>query len=251
MAIQPGELRDVPDEKLVVAAMLGDLVSFDELVRRYRTAVLAVARKTLGSREAAEDVTQDVFLLAFKALPQLEEPAAFPGWLCAITRHRARRVAARDGRVEPAEPSQIDRLILSQSRELGAPADRRLYRTEADWEVRAALSRLTDDHRIVLLLYYFEEWPVARISEFLSLPVTTVKWRLHQGRLLVRRELDRLQGHAEGDSFDGRDRRPGTPPHQAAAGDDGRCGAGSQPHRKHERRSPQLRGTVQPGAAAP
>ena len=96
-----GEFPDIGDEELVVRALLGELEAFDELVRRFRGAVLAVAEGALGAGEAARDVAQEAFLLAFKALPQLEDPACFGAWLCAITRHRARRVARGNGRWQP------------------------------------------------------------------------------------------------------------------------------------------------------
>jgi RNA polymerase sigma-70 factor (ECF subfamily) len=77
-----------PDDVLVVAAILGDLAAFDQLVLRYRAAVVRVAQGVVG-REHAEDVAQDALLLAFKALPSIEDPRKFPAWLSAITRHRA------------------------------------------------------------------------------------------------------------------------------------------------------------------
>ena len=63
-----------PDkEVLVVAAILGDLGAFDELAARYRAAVVRTAQSIVG-REDAEDVAQDTLLLAFKALPSIDEP---------------------------------------------------------------------------------------------------------------------------------------------------------------------------------
>jgi RNA polymerase sigma factor (sigma-70 family) len=119
----PGSQRRweaVTDEALVVRSLLGDLPAFDEIVRRFRPAVLLITQQALGSRAAAEDAAQEAFLRAFKALPQLAEPAKFAGWLCAIARHHARRVAARESRAAPAEPSEIDRLLVAHSRELAA-----------------------------------------------------------------------------------------------------------------------------------
>ena len=68
---------DTPDEILVVAAMVGDLGAFDTLAMRYRHGVVRAAQAIVG-REDDEDVAQEVLLLAFKALPSLEDPAKFP-----------------------------------------------------------------------------------------------------------------------------------------------------------------------------
>src|SRR5438270_9553356 len=84
-----------PDEVLVVAAILGDLDAFDELALRYRAAVVRTAQSIVG-RENAEDVAQDALLLAFKALPSIDEPSKFAAWLSAITRHRALRFSKRE-----------------------------------------------------------------------------------------------------------------------------------------------------------
>jgi RNA polymerase sigma-70 factor (ECF subfamily) len=184
-----GRYPDTTDEQLVLGALLGDLRSFDELIRRFRGAAVAVANQVLGSREAAEDVAQEAFLLAFKALPQLAESAKFGGWLCAIVRHRARRVAARDSRYEATEPTELDRLILENSEELRADPEAELARRETRREIAEAIACVPDDYALVLRLRYLEQWPVARIADFLSLPLSTVKWRLHAGREMLRRRL--------------------------------------------------------------
>src|ERR1700683_1688541 len=89
------ESAQPPDEFLVVGAIVGDLAAFDELVRRYRAAVVRTAQAIVG-REFAEDVAQDALLLAFKALPSIEDPTRFPAWLGVITRHHAFRYLKRE-----------------------------------------------------------------------------------------------------------------------------------------------------------
>jgi RNA polymerase sigma-70 factor (ECF subfamily) len=177
------------DEELVLGALLGNMQAFDALVRRFRGAVQFVAAQSLGSREAAEDVAQEVFLLAFKALPQLQDPSRFASWLYAITRHRAQRLRQRERHSEPTEPSRLDRLILAQSPALTVHPAQEYVQNHERARVREALAQLPEAQRLALHLYYFEGWPVARIAEFLSLPNTTVKWRLHFGRELLRRQL--------------------------------------------------------------
>lgn len=177
------------DEDLVVAALLGSMTAFDALVRRYRAAVTLVAEQVIGRRDAAEDVAQEAFLLAFKALNQLEDPTRFAAWLCAITRHRARRVASRESRSSPTEEAEMDRLILRQSEALTPGPEEQLLNTLEQAAIRAALGRTPVKYRLVVELYYYREWTVREIAGFLSLPLETVKWRLRQARELVRRQL--------------------------------------------------------------
>jgi RNA polymerase sigma-70 factor, ECF subfamily len=97
---------DPPDEFLVVGAILGSLDAFDELASRYRAAAVRVAQSIVG-RDDAEDVAQDALLLAFKALPSIEEPSKFAAWLSAITRHRAMRIGKRESLHKTAYIKQV------------------------------------------------------------------------------------------------------------------------------------------------
>jgi RNA polymerase sigma-70 factor (ECF subfamily) len=189
-------LRLVNDRELVVGAVLGSMEAYDELVRRYRGGVLLVATQALGC-ERAEDVAQEVFLHAFRELPQLRDPDKFPAWLHTIARNRARRIAKRDCRNTPTDITLLDNLITEQSQEIAPnPADE-VMRAEACATIRAFLNDLAPELQSVLYLYYYEQWPAARIAEFLSLSLTTVKWRLHTGRQQLGRRLSRLTEEME------------------------------------------------------
>jgi RNA polymerase sigma-70 factor (ECF subfamily) len=154
-----------------------------------------VAETILGNHHSAEDVTQEVFLLAFKALSQLEDASRFGAWLYAITRRRARLVAQEDRRSEHYEPSNLDSFLLEHSAEIirpqtaTQPLDDLVHREELT-HVGRALVELPEAYQIILRLRYYEEWPVQRIADFLSLPISTVKWRLHHGRDLLRRQVE-------------------------------------------------------------
>ncbi len=177
--------ENLPDETLVIAAILGDLRSFDALVLRYRAAAYRVAQSIAGS-ELAEDAVQESLLLAFKALPSIEEPARFASWLYAITRHVALRMSQRSRR-ESRQRVDLDEALLEHSDAFARPFAPRDSFDEA-W-VRAAVDTLDEDHRLVLKLRYYDEMPLKRIAGFLDLPLTTVKWRLHRAKQLLREKL--------------------------------------------------------------
>src|SRR3712207_6400517 len=99
-----------PDEVLVVAAIVGDLDAFGELASRYRAAVVRTAQAIIG-REEAEDIAQEALLLAFKALPSIEDPTKFVAWLGAITRHRALRFSKRE-HAQRAARVELDEVLL-------------------------------------------------------------------------------------------------------------------------------------------
>jgi RNA polymerase sigma-70 factor, ECF subfamily len=180
------KLENLPDETLAVAAILGDLRSFDELARRYRAAAYRVARAVAGA-ELAEDAVQDALLLAFKALPSLEEPARFAAWLYAITRHAALR-ASRQARVERERRVALDEAVLTYSAAFARPFAP-TSSAEAAW-VRAGIEALAEDYRLMLQLRFEDEMPLRRIADFLGLPLSTVKWRLRRAKELLREQLN-------------------------------------------------------------
>ena len=178
--------QEFEDEKLVVAALLGDIAAFDVLVLRYRPAVLAAVSRQISRRELAEDICQEAFLLAFKALPQLTDRQRFPAWLHMIARRQAIRYSRGEAR---ASHTPLDELILEHSQVLGQSGWEALERKEEGEWVRQAMASLAEEFQIVLTLRYWSEMPLERISAFLGLPLSTVKWRLHRARALMRERL--------------------------------------------------------------
>ena len=178
-----------PDEVLVIAAILGNLEAFEELVVRYRPAVVRLARTIVGANYA-EDVAQDSLLLAFKALPGIEEPRKFPAWLSAITRHRALRFS----KSETAQMSKrvaLDEALLEKIEALAKP----LAEKERDAELIEALESLPADYAMPLRLRFLDEMPLNRIAAFMGIPLSTVKWRIHHGKKLLR---EKIRGEQDG-----------------------------------------------------
>lgn len=173
-----------PDELLVVAAILGNLEAFEQLVVRYRPAVVRLARTIVGP-DYAEDVAQDSLLLAFKALPSIEEPRKFAAWLSAITRHRALRF----NKSETAHMSKrvaLDEALLEKIEALAKP----LADKERDESLIAALDTLPSDYAMPLRLRFLDEMPLNRIAAFMGVPLSTVKWRIYQGKKLLRAKVE-------------------------------------------------------------
>jgi RNA polymerase sigma-70 factor, ECF subfamily len=186
MSVEPGESMkspESPDELLVVAAILGNLEAFEQLVLRYRPAVVRLARTIVGT-EFAEDVAQDSLLLAFKALPSIDEPSKFGAWLSAITRHRAFRF----GKSELTHLSKrvpLDEALIEKIEALARPiADK-----ERDEAMVIALDSMPTDYAMPLKLHFLDDMPLKRIAGFLGVPLSTVKWRIHHGKKLLREKM--------------------------------------------------------------
>src|SRR5215475_2407787 len=82
-------------ERLVRLAAGGDVGAFVELTRRFRNFAFGSALSLVHDFQQAEDVVQEAFVAAWSALPTLDDPAAFPGWLRTIVRHHAFRILRR------------------------------------------------------------------------------------------------------------------------------------------------------------
>jgi len=162
------------------------LDAFDELVLRYRTAVVRLARAIIG-RNDAEDVAQDAFLLAFKALPSIDDPAKFGAWLYAITRHRALRLSKQASGARALVG--LDEVLVERLESLSGP----FIDDGQQKEVQLALERLPERYALVMKLRFLDDMPVKRVAAFLSLPVSTIKWRLHQGKKLLRHQIELLR----------------------------------------------------------
>ncbi|HEX6648298.1 MAG TPA: RNA polymerase sigma factor [Pyrinomonadaceae bacterium] len=173
-----------PDELLVVAAILGNLEAFEELVVRYRPAVVRLARTIVGSDDA-EDVAQDALLLAFKALPGIEEPRKFPAWLSAITRHRALRFEKSENK-HLSKRVVLDEALLEKIEALAKP----LADKERDESMIKALDSLPAEYAMPLRLRFLDDMPLNRIAAFMGVPLSTVKWRIHHGKKLLREKVE-------------------------------------------------------------
>ncbi len=188
------KLTDANDAELVVAALAGNTQAYDVLVTRYRRAMLTVAQQIVRNPTDAEDVVQDAFLRAFEALPQLSDLNRFGAWLHSITRNRALRYYKSAGRYQPQEDMEP---YLNRGADTSAADPAHIVERELTQQaIRDAIQELPADFRAVIELYYWAEMPQKRMAEFLSLPLTTVKWRLHKAKELLKTTLER-RGYRE------------------------------------------------------
>ena len=170
----------------MVAAILGDLDAFDELVYRYRSAVIRTARSIVG-REGAEDIAQDALILAFKALPSIEDPDRFAPWLMAISRHRALRFVQEEKKHRTGRVA-LDEFLIERLQYLQPT------KGEENKALEYALDQISQEYALILRLRFLDEMPLKRISALLDVPISTVKWRIYKGKQLLKELLERERG---------------------------------------------------------
>ena len=174
--------RDKADAALAAA---GDTQAFERLVVRWQGRLPGLAWRFCRDRAMAEDMTQEAFVRAYRALPRFRSDAAFGTWLTAIALNTY-RTALRD---RPPVPVELPAGVVPTSSD-GTVG--RLVRQEQAETVRAQVLRLPEKYRTAMVLYYFQEQDVAETARILGLGESTLKGRLHRGRELLRRRLTAL-----------------------------------------------------------
>lgn len=171
-------------EELVTAACAGDREAFGTLVERFQQAVYATVYRRLGNHAEAQELCQDVFLQAFRKLPQLRDPACFGGWLRSIA---ARMAINRAVRTTP-EWTGSDEPFLGCCAEQESPLATILRRERAA-QVKQGLQRLGELDRTTLEAFYFDGQTLLQMSDAFGSPLGTIKRRLHVARQRLAKEL--------------------------------------------------------------
>lgn len=154
----------------------------ERLLESYHSVVFSYAYRLSGNAAAAEDVSQEVFVRAFRNLHQLRDEKAMRGWLLVITRNEFARWCKKF-----APPANLENQDFRESPvELGSEAVDR-----AEW-VQKALGQLPAEYRLVVNMFYFEQLSYAEIAEALSVPMGTVMSRLNRGRTHLKKTLTSL-----------------------------------------------------------
>ena len=178
-SVEEPSLEELPDGVLVASTIFGNLDAFAELVRRYRRAALRTAASVVGN-EAAEDIAQDALMLAYTALPDLDEPDRFAAWLNAITRNRALRWLRTENRLRRID---FDENLIGYL-ESASSKDQQSKKAAAD--LVEGLDQLPEEYAHIMRMKWLDEMTMEQIAAYTGLPLSTVKWRLHQGKKKLR-----------------------------------------------------------------
>jgi RNA polymerase sigma factor (sigma-70 family) len=187
-------------QELVTRAQEGDTTAYGELVRRFQDMAYGYAYANLNDFHLAEDAAQEAFIEAYRCLPSLRAPAAFPGWFKRIVFKHCDRLT---------RGKRLATTPLDAARELAArapgPANQAEMRETQDAVLRA-IEELPAGQREVTALYYIDGYSQNEIAAFLEVPTSTVKSRLHASRKQLKERIidmvrDTLQSNALPESF--------------------------------------------------
>ncbi|MGH9314150.1 MAG: peroxidase-related enzyme [Vicinamibacterales bacterium] len=182
---------DAADADLVRKAQAGDLGAFEALVRRHHTRVFRTLVGMTGSPEDAEDDLQGAFLKAYQHLREFEGRSSFSSWLTRIAINEALQRLRAQGRAGITEDGpEVGEAF--RPREIEAWDDnpeQRYSKKELRELVEREILKLPAIYRTAVVLRDLEQLSTDQAAAALGIEVTTLKWRLHQGRLLLREAL--------------------------------------------------------------
>jgi RNA polymerase sigma-70 factor (ECF subfamily) len=187
------EARGHSDQGLVEECRKGDSTAFDELVRRYKDRVYCVVYRFLGNHEDAMDVSQEVFVRAYRGIREFQGKAKLYTWLYSIAANMARnrlRDGARRGRNRGTSLEALEEhasIATSGVTPRSVAIDR-----ETEALLQRCLEELPDHYRMTFVLRTFEDLSYEEIAEVMGCPPGTVKSRLNQARGMLRERLREL-----------------------------------------------------------
>ena len=178
------------DESLAKRCGAKDHAAFAELVDRYKHKVHWLVRRTAGAGEA-EDLTQEVFLRAYQALPGFRGESKFSTWLYKIARNLCLSTLRKQGRhggevsFEEAAEEKIQHLLTHPQDRLEEEIEKR----DVSRRVHELINRLPEQYRTALTLFYLNQARYEEIAEIMDVPMGTVKTCIRRGRLRLRNLL--------------------------------------------------------------
>lgn len=180
----------VDDRALADATLAGDRDAFGMLVERETRTVYRACLRILGRAADAEDVTQESFVAAYRAIGTYRGDGPLRGWLLRIATRQAFRKLAK--RRPTADLERVPEPFLADSRgdptRLAAESERRV-------EVREAVGALPEPYREVVALRFFADLSLAEVADATGRPMNTVKTHLRRGLERLRPLVDPERGY--------------------------------------------------------
>ncbi len=200
-----GTLAEVGDgdSELLDRVRAGDEGAFRELVTRYHTTLVRVARFHVRDDAAAEDVAQETWMAVLRGVHRFEGRSSLKTWLCRIASNRARTAGVRDRRQVPVDVGDQSATVPASRFDAGGAwsdpptpftdlVDGRLDREPLEKALHAAVRDLPDPQRAVVTLRDVEGLSTSEVATLLGLSEGNARVILHRGRAKVRAAIEDL-----------------------------------------------------------
>ena len=180
------------DQQLVARVQKGDLRAFDVLVLKYQHKIFSLISRYVHDADEVQDVAQEAFIKAYRALPRFRGDSAFYTWLYRIAINTAKNHLVARSRRPPGSDVEIDDAEYFEGgaalREIETP-ESALFGEELKQVVDRAIAELPDDLRTAVTLREFDGLSYEDIAEIMDCPVGTVRSRIFRAREAIDRQV--------------------------------------------------------------
>ena len=183
------------DKELVRRVQKGDRYAFDLLFSRYQHKILNLVSRYLRDPQDVEDVTQEAFIKAFRALPRFRGESAFYTWLYRIAINTAKNHLVARGRRPPGVDVDMEDAEFMDGADAlreGESPEAALERDELSAAIDLAISQLPDDLRSAVTLREFDGLSYEQIAHIMDCPVGTVRSRIFRARESIDAHIEPL-----------------------------------------------------------
>lgn len=161
--------------------------SFDDIVENYSDFVYNVAYRMMGKPEDAEDVSQDAFISAFRAFERFRGESKVTTWLYRITVNAALMKLRKEKKVRTLTRTGLDDVVIADWSD--AP-ERFATNSELGAKIKEGIDMIPEDLQAAVILRDVEGLSNSEAAEILDVTVSSLKSRLHRGRILLRKHMD-------------------------------------------------------------
>lgn len=176
----------VDDTALVKSCLDGQTQAYGALVEKYSARIINLAYGMMGDRHEAEDIAQEAFVRAYKALPRFERKAKFSSWLYQIALNLCRdRLKARSRHAKSAEEETLEGLDADPRDE----ATQAILQVELSDKMREAINDLPVLYRESFVLRHLQGLDYADVAAITQVPADTVRVRAYRAREMLRQSL--------------------------------------------------------------
>jgi len=189
------ELSKLEDRDLVGLALEGRESAFRELLARYERPLYTQIWRMVRDTGLAEDLAQEAFVRAFRALPSYNPQHRFSSWIFRVAHnltidHLRKKQLDTVSLDAPRAGGRSDALPALQVATPGASPEEETLQRELGSQIETAIDALRPEYRAAILLRHVEGRSYEEVAEILELPLGTVKTYIHRGRLELRERLE-------------------------------------------------------------
>lgn len=207
-------MTDLQERDLIRKAKQGDMLAFEELILKHEKIVYNLAFRMMNHSEDAMDISQEVFLKAYRSLSNFDERSAFSTWLYRITHNTCiDEIRKRKGKQTYSLEEDLESEDGSMQRQVaddGDTPEESLMRKEQKSEILRALDTLSEEHKVAIILRDVKGLSYEEIAEILELSLGTVKSRINRARNQLKTEILKIREQNE-KSFRHKEGKEGRP----------------------------------------